>query len=284
MAIQSPALSLAVPAMFGNIKPVVDAVRKLGMTDFAADANGIIDVKPGATIKVPVSSISAASAFDESANNYLTGGVTTWADMTCVHYLQGFDINGTNLDEGVNAPRMRQLFASRAGSGIAAAVQDAVAGALDAVTASSITAPTTVDGVLALGDDIKWLNKSTSMLAVNGTFLASMKKLLASEHITGTPDELAQYCGFAGCVLVPGMTASCAIVPASAMGFLGRVPAIVASYQETGTEVDQDSGLAVGVVVANDQGKNRVVVNADLWFGATAIKGSTSVAGVVKIA
>ena len=60
MAITSPALTLAMDAMFGNIKPVIDALKKLGATDFSADAPGF-QVKPGATIKIPVSSIEAST-------------------------------------------------------------------------------------------------------------------------------------------------------------------------------------------------------------------------------
>ena len=95
MAITSPALTLAVPALFGNIKPTVDALRKLGPTDFSAGAPEYT-VAPGATIKVPVSSIAAASPYNASNNNYLTGGSTTWANFESVHYLQGFDVSGVN--------------------------------------------------------------------------------------------------------------------------------------------------------------------------------------------
>ena len=77
MALTSPAVTLAVEAMFGNIKPTLNALKKLGITDFSAEKPGF-DIKPGATIKVPVSSINAAAAFDADSNNYLTGGNTDW--------------------------------------------------------------------------------------------------------------------------------------------------------------------------------------------------------------
>lgn len=293
MAITSPALTLAMDAMFGNIKPVLDAVKKLGATDFSADAPGF-QVKPGATIKVPVSSIEAANEYDDTNNNYLTGGTTDWATLTATHYLKGFDVSGVNVDQGCDAQKMKQLFTSRAGAGIAAAVQGNLKSALDGATASSAvtlaaitsSAGPTIDDYLALGDTKTWLNKATSMLALNGTLLANIKKVFAAQHIIGTPDELAQYMGFAGCVLVPGMTARAAIVPAGAMGFLGRVPSIIARFMESGAQTDEDTGLSVGIVLADDQAHNRLVANADLWFGS-ALKSApadASKAGVIKIA
>ena len=286
MALTSPAVTLAVEAMFGNIKPTLNALKKLGITDFSAEKPGF-DIKPGATIKVPVSSIAAASEFNADTNNYLTGGNTDWANLTATHYLQGFDISGVNVDQGVDAAKMKQLFAARAGSGIAAACQNAVKSALDGVTASSkVTKPTDTAGFLALGDDISWLDKATSVLAVNGTTLATIKAKFAESNIHGTITELAQYMGFADMVLIPGMTASCAIVPANSMGFIGRVPAIVADYKEVGTETDPDTGLSVGIVIASDQDHNRLVANADLWFGCTVqgAPAAAGTAGIIKVA
>ena len=286
MALTSPAVTLAVEAMFGNIKPTLNALKKLGITDFSAEKPGF-DIKPGATIKVPVSSINAAAAFDADSNNYLTGGNTDWANLTATHYLQGFDISGVNVDQGVDAAKMKQLFTARAGSGIAAACQNAVKAALDAVTASSkVAAPDDAADYLGLGDDISWLDKATSVLAVNGTTLADIKAKFAAINIHGTITELAQYMGFADMVLIPGMTAKCAIVPANSMGFIGRVPAIVADYKEVGTETDPDTGLSVGIVIASEQGKNRLVANADLWFGCTTqgAPAAAGTAGIIKVA
>ena len=293
MAITSPALTLAMDAMFGNIKPVIDALKKLGATDFSADAPGF-QVKPGATIKIPVSSIEAASEYNDTSNNYLTGGNTDWATLTATHYLKGFDVSGVNVDQGCDAQKMKQLFTARAGAGIAAAVQANIKSALDGATASTgltLKAITSSDGpiiddYLALGDKNDWLNKATSMIAVNGTLLANIEKVFAAQHIIGTPDELAQYMGFAGCVLVPGMTARAAIVPAGSMGFLGRVPAIIARFMEAGAQMDEDTGLSVGIVLADDQAHNRLVANADLWFGSALMSApaNAETAGVIKIA
>jgi hypothetical protein len=286
MALTSPALTLSIEAMFANIKPTLTAIKKLGVTDFSAAAPGV-DIKPGATIKVPVSSVSAAAAYDATSNNYRTGGKTDWAELTATHYLQGFDITGVNVDQGVDASKMKQLFTARAGTGIAMACQDAVKSALDGVTASTkVTKPEAADAMLALGDDVAWLDKATSVLAVNGTFLASIKAKFAAINITGTLTELAQYMGFADMVLIPGMAASCAIVPANSIGFIGRVPAILADYKEVGTETDPDTGLSVGIVVASDQDHNRLIANADLWFGCTVqgCAAAASTAGIIKVA
>ena len=286
MALTSPAVTLAVEAMFGNIKPTLNALKKLGFTDFSNDAPGV-DIKPGATIKVPVSSITAASEYDADKNNYMTGGSTDWATLVATHYLQGFDIAGVNLDQGVDAAKMKQRFTARAGSGIALACQNAVKTALDGVTDSSkVTAPDAAAGYLGLGDEISWLDKATSILAVNGTTLADIKAKFAAINIHGSITELAQYMGFADMVLIPGMTAKCAIVPVNSMGFIGRVPAIIADYKEFGTETDPDTGLAVGIVIASDQDHNRLVANADLWFGCTVqgAPAAAGTAGIIKVA
>ena len=91
--------------------------------------------------------------------------------------------------------------------------------------------------------------------------------------------------GFRDVIVVPGMTARAVIVPVSSIGFMGRVPAIVADYKETGVETDPDSGLAIGIVVADDQKLNRVVVNGDLWFGvcAKSANAGATEAGIIKV-
>jgi hypothetical protein len=286
MALTSPALTLAIDALFGNIKPTLDALKKLGVTDFSDDAPNV-DIKPGATIKIPVSSITAASVYNDTTNNYLTGGTTNWATLTAMHYLQGFDISGVNVDQGVDAAKMKQRFTSRAGSGIAAAIQGAIKTALDGVTASTavtLSSPVVAD-YLGLGDGVSWLDKSTSVLAVNGATLADIKAKLAAINVVGTLTELGQMMGFADLVLIPGMTAKAVVVPANSMGFIGRVPAIVASYKEVGVETDPDTGLSVGIVVADEQATNRVVANADIWFGCTTqgAPAAATTAGIIKI-
>ena len=89
MALTSPALTLGVHALFGNVTPALDIIKKLGVTDFSDGADGIIEIKPGATIKVPVSSVSKALAYNETTNNYLTGGNTDWASLSASHFVQG---------------------------------------------------------------------------------------------------------------------------------------------------------------------------------------------------
>lgn len=287
MALQSPAVTLAVEAMFGNVRPALDTVKKLGMTDFSAAAPGV-DVKPGVTLKVPVSSVTAALEYNASSNNYLTGGSTDWATLTAKHYLQGFDLHGTNIDEGVNADRIKQLFTARAGAGIALAIRSVIASALDNVeTSTAVTFGTDAESLIAMGDSVSWLDKAASVLAVSGTKLATIKAALAAKNIVASSlTELAGYLGFADLVVVPGLAADAAIVPANSIGFMARVPAIVADYKEVGVETDSESGLSVGIVVASEQATNRLVANADLWFGCTVLGSAAGAAkpGVIKLA
>jgi len=298
MAITSPGLVMSIEAMFANITPALDKLQKLGACDFTAAAPGI-EVKPGATVKVPISSVSSASAFDTSSNHYTTGGTTTYADLTATHYLQGFDVSGADIDQGINAARLKNIFAKRAGLGIAMAAMGALKTALDACTQSSgvtLTAITTgssateptITEYLNLGSSLTWLNKEQSVLAVNGTLLANIKKVLATSYVVpGSSEELAQYLGFKDVVLIPGMTARACIVPPGSLGFIGRVPTIIANYKETGVETDPESGLSVGIVVADDQSLNREIVNADLWFGVakqSASANASTTSGIIKIA
>ena len=203
MALTSPALTLSIEALFGHIRPALDLIDALRPTDFSKEAPGT-DVKPGATIKIPLSTVEAAKPFVDSAaatqqnpvNNYLTGGNTEWAALTATHYLQGFDIKGVNIDQGVNAARMKQLFSKRAGVGIAMAVKDAIRTALDnttnipASTAVKIPAVNSValadyDGLAHAKD---WYDPTESCLVVKGTEYGSIKKLMHAAHLSATPE------------------------------------------------------------------------------------------------
>ncbi|MGN0846826.1 MAG: hypothetical protein ACI4RA_05520 [Kiritimatiellia bacterium] len=288
MALTAPGLTLSIEALFGHIKPQLDVVRRMGFTDFSKADPGI-EIKPGATIKYPLSSVDAASVYDESTNNYLTGGSTAWGTLTATHYLQGFDLKGVNIDEGVNAGRIRQLFAARAGAGIAWAVRNAVKTSLDGATASTAVtlkaAPALAD-YDALGEGVGWLDKANATLVVNGAEWAKIKGVLHGAHLSATPAAAAEELGFRELVVLPDLTARAVIVPFSSVGFIARVPAIVANYPESGAETDEDSGLSVGIVVADDQAKNRQVVNADLWFGVALISASanaTTSKGAIKV-
>lgn len=287
MALTSPALTLGITPLFGNIKPALDIIRKLGPTDFSAGADGIMEIKPGATIKVPVSSVSKALAYDDSTNNYLTGGSTGWANLSAAHYLQGFDISGVNVDQGCDAAKFKQLFAYRAGKGICMAAIDAVKTALDgATTSTGVTLAASADyaAYAGLAADVAWLNKADSVLAVNGSEWAKIVAACAAKNVVRREDIVSGL-GFADIVVVPGMTARAVIVPAGAFGTLSRVPAIIARYLEAGVETDEESGLSVGIVVADDQAKNRLVCNGDIWFGATLISANAAAttAGVIKV-
>ena len=287
MALTSPGLVLSVEALFGAIKPRVDILKTIGATDFSA-APPNVDIKPGATVKVPVSSITAATAYDKDTNNYRTGGDTSWATLTATHFLKGYDISGENVDQGVNASRMKQLFAVRAGGGISAAMANTVASALDGVTASTAVtlpaAPTLTD-YINLASAQKWLDKSQATLVVNGSELALLRGAAAEKHLAGSDEEIARFIGVRAIALMPGMTARAVLAPESSVGFMGRVPTIIARYVESGVETDEDSGLSVGIVVADDQDHNRLVVNADLWFGCTVLSApaNAGTAGAIKV-
>ena len=75
------------------------------------------------------------------------------------------------------------------------------------------------------------------------------------------------------------------VVPPTALGFIARVPAYIANYIASGVETDPETGLAIGIVVADVQATNKRVTNADLWFGVTsqsANAGATT-AGIIKV-
>ncbi len=287
MAITSPGIVLATEALFGNVKPALDIIKKLGPTDFSAQAPGV-DVKPGATIKVPLSSVSAALAFDKETNNYRTGGTTDWATLTATHFLQGYDLHGTDIDQGLNAGRIKQLFTSRAGTGISYACMNSIKTALDGVTASTqvtLKAAPTIEDYDGLASTVDWFNPADAVLAVNKAELAILKKVMHENHLSASFESMAQELGFKDVVYIPGLTARACIIPYSTLGFISRVPAIVARYLEAGVETDQDSGLSVGIVVADDQDENRIIANADIWFGVAALgaPANASKAGIIKV-
>lgn len=287
MAITSPGLVLAIDSIWGFIKPKIDALQKIGATDFSADAPGI-DIKPGATIKVPIASVAAASEYNESTNNYRTGGSTTYGSLSCTHYLQGFDVSGADIDKGSNATRLKQMFSRRAGAGIGLACQNNARTALDALTASTgVTLPAspTLAQYIALGSDKTWLDKSASCLVLNGAELALVRGVCAAAHLAGSDDEIARYLGFGSIAYIPGMTARAVIAPPSSVGFLARVPAIIARYVQAGAETDPDSGLSIGVIVADNQDTNKQIVDADIWFGTATISSNAlaTAAGAIKV-
>jgi len=290
MALTSPALTLSIEALFGHIRPALDLIDALGPTDFSAAAPGV-DIKPGATTTVPLSTVSAALAYDESTNNYLTGGDTSWATLTCAHYLQGFDVTGTNIDQGVNASRIKQLFSKRCGVGIAMAAKNAIITALDGTTTSTAVKIPAVGSValsdydgLATAKD--WYDPTEACLVVNGTEYATIKNVMHAAHLSATPQAIAEELGFKKVIVLAGMTARACIVPYSSIGFLGRVPTWIAAFSETGIETDETSGLSIGIVVANDQATNKQVVNGDLWFGVAAVSASANASttkGIIKV-
>ena len=287
MALTSPALTLSIEALFGHIRPALDLIDALGPTDFSAEAPGL-EVKPGATLKVPLSTVSAALAFNASTNNYLTGGNTDWASLTASHYLQGFDVTGVNIDQGVNAARIKQLFSKRAGVGIAMAAKSAIVSALDGTTASTgvkIVASPTLAQYDALATAVNWYDPTEACLVVNGTEYAKIKAVMHGANLSATPESIAAELGFRKVIVLGSMTARACIVPYSSIGFIARVPTLIASYKESGVETDEKSGLSVGIVVADDQATNKEVVNGDLWFGVAAVSANAAATtpGIIKV-
>lgn len=287
MALTNPGITMAVHALFANIKPALDLIKALGPTDFSAGEPGL-DVKPNTTIKYPLSTVAAALAFDDDTNNYLTGGDTAWGSLTATHFLQGYDLKGENIDAGVNAARIQQLFTSRAGTGIAMAAVGSIKTALDGTTGSTAVelpaSPTLAqyDGLASAKD---WFDPANATLCLNGAEWAKVKGVMHGAHLSATPQNVAEELGFRKVVLVPGMTARACIVPYGSMGFIARVPAIVADYISAGTVTEPDSGLSIGIVVAGDQAHNRRVANADLWFGAVALSANAAATtkGIIKV-
>lgn len=299
MAITSPGLVAAIPALFGNVKPCLDALKKLGFTDFAASVPDV-NVAPNSTVKVPISSVTAASAYNASSNNYLTGGNIALASLTATHYLKGFDVTGADIETGFDLNRMKQLFTVPAGLSISAAIQSNIKSAFNAATwsASSVvtlgtigaqTGAPTLANYLNLAGGVDLVDKSLCTIAVNGTLLTDIKAKLAGANVVATSlTEIAQFMGFKDMVLIPGMTPRAVIVPMGSVGFLARVPKLIARYLESDTQTDDDTGLSIGIVIADNQADNKIVANADLWFGtavqaATESGGSITAGGAIKI-
>lgn len=285
--ITAPGITLAIDALFGNMKPNVDVLRKMGMTDFSAEAPGL-DIKPGTTMKVPLSTVTEALEYDEDSNNYLTGGDTEYGTLTATHFLQGYDIKGVDVDKGVNAPRIKQLFSYRCAGGCSMAMLGVLKTSLNGVTASTgVQIPDSPDlaNYTGMAADLKWLHREMATLVVNGAEWSKIQAAMHAKNLSATKANAAEELGFASIVVLPGMKPRACIVPAFSMGFIGRVPAIVADYEQSGAETDPDSGLTIGLVVANDQEHNRKVINGDLWFGAIALSAPAAAdsAGIIKV-
>ncbi len=293
MAIENPGLVQAIEAMFGLIRPRVIDLRRLGATDFSAE-NPSLDIKPGATMKVLVNSVAGASEYNEETNNYLTGGSTSLATLTAMHFLQGYDVKGVDIDNGVpgNVSRLTQLFSMRAAAGIGIAASGVAASALTGVTASTgVTLPaspdhTGYDGLYGQVDAQNKINGQGAVLAITGTELGKIKAAYHAKgiHIGGAKD-IAEELGFADCVAIPGATGRIWVIPPLALGFIGRVPTIIADYESAGSDTDPETGLAIGIVVANAQANNKKIVNADLWFGCAVLSANAaaSTAGIIKV-
>lgn len=293
MPITNPGLVQATEALFGLIRPRIIVLRRLGATDFSDGAPNL-EIKPGATVKVLVNSVAAASEYDEETNNYLTGGDTAYASLTATHFLQGYDLKGTDVDDGAapNVARIVQLFSQRAAAGIGIAASGVLASALGAVTLSTgVTLPAVpdhadYDGLFGQVDDLNKVNANGSVLALTGSELGRIKAAYHAKgiHIGGEKDIAAEL-GFADVVTVTGASGRLWVIPPLSLGYLARVPAIIADYESAGADTDPETGLSIGIVVANSQATNKKVVNADLWFGCAtqSANAAGTQAGIIKV-
>lgn len=148
--------------------------------------------------------------------------------------------------------------------------------AIDGVTASTAVklpavASVTISDYQGLGASPTWLDRANAVIVCNPTEYAKIKAVFAAANVVAPDEELARFIGFKDIICVTGMTSRAVIVPDGSVGFLARVPEIVADYPEFGTETDDESGLSVGIVRAVDQARNRVVVSADMWFGTSIL-------------
>ncbi len=293
MALENPGLVQASDALFGAIKPMVNDLRKLGCTDFT-DGMPNLDIKPGATLKVRVSSVAAASEYNEETNNYTTGGDTAWASLTATHFLQGFDLKGADVDNGAVGivSSIKQNFSMRASCGISLAMSGVLGTALDGVTTSTgITLPAnpTIDEYNGLLGQITGKNKVNalgSILVLSGVELGKIKAAFFNKGINpGSLAELAALLNFRDAVLATGVNGRLWVAPPLSLGFIARVPTIIADYESAGIETDPETGLSIGIVVANVQATNKKIVNADLWLGASTLSANAAAteAGIIKV-
>lgn len=285
--IKSAALSASVGELFAKATPALAKVAQLGFTDFAATAPEFY-IAPNATIKAPLFGSGVAAAFAAGSNDFLSGSEQT-GTMTASNLLIGHSITGQTLDGIDGAPRIKQIFAARAGMGLGAGAIALACTALDSASTSSINIPAIGTVTLAqyqgLVNKKDWIQPALSVLVLNGAEMANVKALFAANGVIATPEELAAYLGFAAVVCMP-TTARAFIIPEGCFGMLGRVPTLVANYRESGVEVDPETGLAVNIVVADDQASNKIKVSANAWLAAGIKSYSSSAAtvpGVIKI-
>lgn len=279
MAIQSPALSVGLATLFGDIRPALDVVKRLGGSyDFSDGPDGIVLAPAGETVKVPISSVNAAGVYNATTNNYFTGADTDWASMTPTLYLKGFDISGVDVDKGCDAKKFENLFTRRASKSIGAAILAAVPTVFGAPVSTSRAY--TIADLMQIGAEYSWLDKSRAALVVNGATFGKIKAAFATAQ-TFTKQEITEALGFREIVVMPCGADEWHVIPDGAFGMRAAVPTAVAKYAETGVETDEESGFSVGIKVANDEAHNRIIVNVDCWFGMWTIMGSSSAPGLV---
>ena len=289
--VTNPGLNLAIPAFFGHMKPMLADLRRLGATDFSAQAPGT-ELKPGATMTIPLASVTAAGIFNSSTNNYLTGGGTKWMTATAQHIHQGYDISGLDIDRAADHGRIEERFSRRASAGVAMTISSQVAAAFDAVTASTaitlVASPTLAAYQKLFGEvcDLNKINPYMCTLALSGAELGKIKAAFHAVGISATTNrDLAQLLDFGDVVVLPGVAGRMWIVPPSSFGTIACPPTILDGYIATGIETDDDTGFSVAITVAFDQELNRRVTNVGVWFGCALISAAAdgSTPGIIKV-
>ena len=197
-----------------------------------------------------------------------------------MHFLQGLRRKGVDIDNGVpgNVSRLTQLFSMRAAAGIGIAASGVAASALTGVTASTgVTLPaspdhTGYDGLYGQVDAQNKINGQGRGARHHGHGAGQDQGSIPREGYPHRWREGYRRRAWLDCVAIPGATGAHLGYPPLALGFIGRVPTIIADYESGGLRHDPETGLAIGIVVANAQANNKKIVNADLWFGCAVLR------------
>ena len=263
------ATSLTSPALvFATDKAIIaarKALAKVGYfaTDFSADA-----VQPGTTMKIPVFTPGAASAFNASTNNYeTTDGSVAYVAVTFDHHVKHtfqFDDKDFTLANGTN-------FWANAGRASGNALAKAIAAAVSALinktnipksaTNEAVFASVTKTTVAKLRDACAKadIDPGETVLMLTPTLFADLLATLDA-NVYGGPEAIRYgivdgLYGFKAVMENGDLSASTdeklngCLIPTDGLVVAGRqVPVLSPTvYEEIGTTRDEVSGLVVGV-------------------------------------
>ncbi len=284
------ATSLTSPALvYSTDKAIIAARRALAKvaffaTDFSADA-----VQPGTTMKIPVFTPGAASAFDASTNNYeKTDGSVAFASVTFDHHVKHtfqFDDKDFTLVNGTN-------FWANAGRASGSALAKAIIGAVSALINKTVIpksaanevvfASVTKGAVAALRDTCAKadIDPGETVLMLTPKLFADLLATLDA-NVYGGPEAIRHgivegLYGFKAVMENGDLPASAdeklngALIPTDALVVAGRqVPVLSPSvYEEIGTTRDDVSGLVVGVRRHGDPATGANYVTHEALLGA----------------